>query len=278
MKASVRRMFLVVISFAAILNPRSAFADCATATVDLNQLMEFAMDYDGTPDIWPSGRAVISPRHEHKSSPSVVLEIQGADPHPGGFVTARLRVLRGNALQGIHARVSWDRNSLLLEGSQPGGVLRSAGGAFAFGVTEGKDFVEIDAAVLGAGRSLEGSGELAVLSFRARSFVARPRLVEVDLRDSANRSVASDGGPTTAQGAAASIHTRGSMIESQRVEFYPNGEAGAPSLVLPIDRPGPLTVQLWDRECRVLHTLCQLPVSPTESTLPPQPAPGTKVE
>jgi parallel beta-helix repeat protein len=152
--------------------------------IDFEDLMIFSMNYNSVaPRIsTPSGS---------EPSEELAVELSGGrrevgagEVHP---VVVRLRN-PGQGVKGTSVEVVYDRTVVELTGVRSGGVFGTSQQGF-FGYREGEGRVRIDCAVLGVDRTVEHSGDVAVLEFRGlRSGESHVRLESGVIRDGENAS------------------------------------------------------------------------------------------
>jgi hypothetical protein len=152
--------------------------------VGFEDLMIFAINFGNVSLMAGSPEAVL----EFPEMRLVIDQAEGPDDDP---IVARLVLERNRSLvKGIHAAVEFDNGSLgLLEVSR-GSLLGSQASPVFFIYQEGEGEIHIDLAGLGSDRTIQGSGEVAVLRFSKREAVASlPELSCVDLRGPGNRQL-----------------------------------------------------------------------------------------
>ncbi len=110
------------------------------------------------------------------------------DPVDGGTLVARL-VLEGNTsiTKAVHAVLDYDRDALRLVGVGRGALLGDQSARAFQAHDDAPDGLVIDSAILGRGRTIVGSGDLATLRFEVVRPRSAPSIVLGDLRDDANR-------------------------------------------------------------------------------------------
>jgi hypothetical protein len=130
--------------------------------IDFEDLMIFSMNYNS-----------VAPRIDVPSgsepSSELALEVRGNTQgvSAGEEMVVVLRLANnGQAVKGASMEVTFNPGVLVLVGAEAGPVFgSSAQGFFAYRENSGR--IRIDQAVLGTGRTVEHSGDLAVLRFRA---------------------------------------------------------------------------------------------------------------
>jgi hypothetical protein len=152
--------------------------------IDFEDLMMFAINFGqvSLAGTMPAAELAVSDRVEEH--PLLAL-VRDPAQQPGSL-TARL-FLRQNtaAVKGIHAVVTYDQSKgELLDVSQ--GSLLLGGNIFFRQLTQGSDLV-VDAAIMGQGETITGSGEVAVLRFKVKGAGLSPALTRSDLRGRDNQ-------------------------------------------------------------------------------------------
>ncbi len=132
--------------------------------VDFEDLIIFAMNYGV---VGPAGKRtpqVILAGKTEAASPTLRLEGSLDDE---GFFTASL-ILDGNVdeVKGASVEVLFDENTLEFVGARPSDAL-AGGGSFFMGDRVSRGDARVDLSALGMERTIHGSGEIAVLTFRA---------------------------------------------------------------------------------------------------------------
>lgn len=213
--------------------------------IGFEDLMIFAMNY-GVVSLaragWPESAGAQAGR------PVLRWEVD-APVGAGAEYGARL-VLDGNvdAVKGLRARVVFDGARVVLVQAAAGEFLEEQG-AF----VRGRDVAggwEIDAAALGDGNVLLGSGVVARLRFRAMGVGAPPRLVDSLLRDCGNRPI--DEAGTRLPGA---VRAPGSAPGGTTLRVQPNPAHGSAEIRLDVARSGRIRVSLHDAAGRRVRCL-----------------------
>ncbi len=148
--------------------------------VNFEDLMMFAINYGQVG--MPSG-----PRTPHAAGDADVVALRGPATVDAGATFDVSVVLHGvGDLQGLSAKLAWDP-AVAEPVSVTAGELLASWNGVALSPEPGA----VDAAVLGAGATMDGDGILATVTFRART-AGNPRvtLASVTGRDGANRPVA----------------------------------------------------------------------------------------
>ncbi len=117
----------------------------------------------------------------------LALSLAPLGTNSAGDVEIALR-LTGNIdeVKGLSAVVAYEPIRLEFVRARTSDTMRVAVADIFFWHGAGDGTVEIDLAVLGRGLTIGGSGELAVLTFRALSGGRSPRIVSADVRDGSN--------------------------------------------------------------------------------------------
>jgi hypothetical protein len=129
--------------------------------VEFEDLLIFAMNY-----------SVVSPRAvpflPGQSTRALALELNAGEPGEDGTVEVGLRLV-GNAdqVKGLKAVVAFDPGELEFVEARLSSAMYSPLAPVFFWYGSGEGSVQVDLAVLGAGVTVGGSGEVAVLTFRA---------------------------------------------------------------------------------------------------------------
>ncbi len=152
--------------------------------IDFDDLVLFGINFGEV-------AAPIPPREiAPDENPQLVLSVgeMSADQET---VTARLSLV-GNAssVKGIHSVAAYDPAKVTLIDVGAGDHLADQPGIVFFEHQVGAQAVTIDAVIIGRDLTFSGSGEIAVLRFKAHTPGAMPKLVLVDLRDDQNRFLA----------------------------------------------------------------------------------------
>jgi len=215
--------------------------------IDFEDLMMFAINFTTVTFASPADLAI--PRVVEY--PRLVLQVDERGEEVRDVVVARV-VLRGNrrAVKGIHAQVLYDAAGLELVNLTQGELVEAQRQRVFYESLRQNGSVMIDCAVLGARTSFEGSGDVAVLTFRIRGTVVEfARLADVSLRDMANQEISTDvrvvPGSTLA----------GSPIERLGVTAFPNPFRGTTRIDLSMPNSGRASVQIYDISGRLVRTL-----------------------
>jgi hypothetical protein len=150
--------------------------------VNFEDLILFAINYGQVSA--PQARAV-----PVAAGPNALSLEAPATVSAGETFTVTLHLTGAGDLQGLSTQLGWDAAVAELLSVEAGALVTSQGGVV---LSSGPG--NVDAALLGAGRTFAGEGALAAVRFRARSS-GDPRVAieKVDARDGMNRSVALTG-------------------------------------------------------------------------------------
>lgn len=158
--------------------------------IGFEDLMIFGMNYElvGVAGEQPHA---IAPAPHGAEQPQLVLvwdEPSAAGPESGR--TARLR-LEGNetAVKGLRAVIAWEDRTLELADVSWGELFDQQAAMIFRTHREFGGELRIDAAAIGTGLTVQGSGDVAILRFRGAEVLidAGPQLARADLRDVQNR-------------------------------------------------------------------------------------------
>jgi hypothetical protein len=157
----------------------------------------------------------------------------------GATFVATLRLAGAGDLQGLSVQLGWDRAVAEPVAVEAGALIVSQDG-IVLSARPGN----ADAALLGAGRGIQGEGVLATVSFRARaSGDPRVTLASVDARDAANRRV-------PLAGAAP-------VVGTALAPAAPNPFARTTTLSFTLGRAGPVELAIYSVDGRRVATLAQ---------------------
>jgi len=158
----------------------------------------------------------------------------------GELFTASLRLGGAGNLQGLSARLDWDRRVAEPLEVRPGALIESQGGV----VFSGRAGV-VDAALVGAReRGLAGDGVLATVTFRALAAGAPGvTIASVDARDLRNRKTTLGRGRPVAR------------VATSFMPAAPNPFQGATTLAFSLARPGPVELAIFSVDGRRVRTL-----------------------
>jgi hypothetical protein len=165
-----------------------------------------------------------------------------AQVEAGEVFAVGLRFGGAGNLQGLSARLDWDRRVVEPLEVRPGALVESQGGV----VLSGKPGV-VDAALIGArARGLAGDGVLATVTFRALAAGAPGvTIASVDARDLRNRKTSLGGGrPATPVPAVTAL-----------MPAAPNPFRGATTLAFSLARPGAVELAIFAVDGRRVRTL-----------------------
>jgi len=186
--------------------------------------------------------------------PTLVLTLDATGP--AGRLTGRL-VLEDNGrlVKGVHSALSFDRNRLRLVDVRQGELLDSQSSFVFFKPLDTESGAIVDAAIFGQGQTLEGSGEVAVLTFEVVSQGAFPTLTEAVLRDRNNqpavrRAVESGpgGGSTLASGTE--LPSRLELVGAR-----PNPFDASTQIVFRLPQATEVQLRVYDVKGRLVRTL-----------------------
>lgn len=154
-------------------------------TIDFEDLVIFSVNYNSVAPriVAPAGSV---PANE------LALELQGNNRNiiAGEQMTVTLRLAsNGQPVKGSSVELRYNPASLELVSVEPG-ILFGSGGQGFFAFREDGDRIRIDQAILGTGRALEFSSDLAVIRFMAvRSGEARVSLESATMRNGENQEL-----------------------------------------------------------------------------------------
>jgi hypothetical protein len=196
--------------------------------------------------------------------PELVLTVDGQQVKPGEILTARL-LLEGNevAVKGLHSVIAYEARELELLDVVWGGLLSDYGPGIFCRHMSGEGTVVLDAAVLGQGLTLHGSGEVAVLQFRAHGSDALPSLDVADLRGVNNRFLNLVAEPVTVKPVPGSDE----ITQPLRTEFLgarPNPFLGTTEIVFSLATETAVSLRIYDAGGRLVRTLVDGAMSPGE--------------
>jgi hypothetical protein len=227
--------------------------------VEFEDLMMFAINFGQVTRDAPG-----APEEIVFETPSLALVVDATDH--AGRLTARL-ILDDNveAVKGIHSVVSFDRERLELIEVRQGELLDGQGPVF-FANLDHEEGAVVDAAVMGRGRTVSGSGEVAELHFRVLMPGARPGLVEADLRNRSNGSVGrrTEGGIEVAGADRSSPEVTGVPTRIELVGARPNPFGASTEIVFRLPQATAVSLDIYDVSGRLVRTLIDRVVAPGE--------------
>jgi hypothetical protein len=189
-----------------------------------------------------------------QSTPQVMErpEVELAVEEDAGVVTARVR-LRGNreSVKGLHVAVSYGEG-LEFMGLTRGSVWLGQGGPVFFEHRAGVKVVEVDGAVMGAGATLHGSGEVCEMRFRVVGESGVARLAEADLRDRANRRLELRAVPKRYDGDKV---VESAELRHLELGIRPNPSCGSTEIAYGLPSGGHVKVKIYDAGGRLVRTL-----------------------
>jgi hypothetical protein len=217
-------------------------------TVQFEDLMMFAINY-GQVSLLASGGARTLER------PWLALEFEEGSSERTDVVRARL-VLKGNreSVKGIHAAISCP-SGLEFEGMSGGRLLKDQSGpVFLEHLAEG-GLLQVDAALLGRGQTLHGSGDVVELRFRVVGTVETlPGLYEVDLRSVSNRTLDRDMSPELGLDDTRGERP-GETVARVELSARPNPFSGGTHLRLSLPHSTPVKLRIYSVSGQLVETL-----------------------
>jgi len=215
--------------------------------VQFEDMMIFALNYGQVSLAPPSPAAALE-------SPYLELQVTAASPRELRAVL----FLRGNesSTKGVHAVIGFDPTAVQVQEVLPGRLV--SGASFFKALPEARGLT-VDLAQLGVGAALPGSGELAVLRFRARDAQAAPRLVEQVLRGVRNEPVgagARDRGAAAVQPGTPEITAgAGEAVDVLLLPARPNPFTGSTSIDFVLQRAVRVELRVFDAAGRLVRAL-----------------------
>ncbi|MBZ0268541.1 T9SS type A sorting domain-containing protein [bacterium] len=226
--------------------------------VEFEDLMMFAINYGVV------GRIPGTPGEMPVENPQLALVVDST-PAAGGTMAARL-VLSDNvrSVKGIHSDVSFDASRLELVSVAQGSLLADQAASVFFKDLPSDGAVVVDAAVMGRDLTVQGSGDVAVLTFRVIASGAAPVLEDAALRGRDNRRA---GRPVTpvlvetpaSQPAAVSVPERLELLAAR-----PNPFSKSTDIVFRLPATSPVSVKIYDVTGRHVRTLVDRTMTPGE--------------
>jgi hypothetical protein len=216
--------------------------------INFEDLMVFAMNFML---VGLTGEAPVASAGAPGESPMLQLQV---DEPIDGTLTAHL-MLNGNesATKGVHAVVVYDTGSLTLQQVLGGELLEQNGSPF-FMHRDAGGAITLDAAAVGQGTTLNGSGEVASLRFVVLGGNASPTLGISDLRGVLNRSLSAATDVTTDGEPAAAPESRGPM-RTELLGIRPNPFTGSTEVRFSLAAPQAVSVRIYDAGGRLIRTL-----------------------
>jgi hypothetical protein len=216
-------------------------------TIGFEDLMIFAMNYML---VGLAGEAPVVSAAPTGERPQLQLQV---DEPIEGTVTAHL-MLTGNvsATKGVHAIVVYDPASLALRQVTAGTLLDQNGNPF-FVHRDAGGAITLDAAAIGQGRTLRGSGEVATLRFAVLGGNAMPALGATDLRGVLNHPLDAST-DVTSDGQAAAPESR-DPLRTELLGIRPNPFTGATEIHFSLAAPQAVSVRIYDAGGRLVRTL-----------------------
>ncbi len=218
--------------------------------VEFEDLMMFAINHTEV-----SANHGDAPVLDAADMPELVLALSERSPRAGQTLTAWIRLENNDALvKGLHSVVSFDERHLELRDVTIGKLLENQSEQTFFKTLDAPDGVLVDAAVIGAGKAIIGTGEVAELSFRVRVDGALPKLAEIALRDCWNRNVGDAPGEWEGE---ESTHVVSGDIPSRLtlVGARPNPFTAGTAIAFDLPEALPVTIEVFDVNGRLVRTL-----------------------
>ncbi|MEZ4649388.1 MAG: FlgD immunoglobulin-like domain containing protein [Candidatus Eisenbacteria bacterium] len=227
--------------------------------VNFEDLIMFAINYGEVGLTEPLENAIDLAPH---GSEVPTLALHRAAVMADGTVQAQLVLSQADVVQGAHARITFDPTQMELLEVRQGSLITDQGANVFFGTIEAEGSVSIDAAALGTGNTIHGSGEYATLVFRVTEAGAQPALVDVSLRNSQNRELGkSTDEPETAgdgrvtQPTTPALETRTAPTASMALGATPNPFHGTTTVRFQLAEASPVRVQVLDVSGRLVRTI-----------------------
>ncbi|MBU1950685.1 MAG: hypothetical protein KJ927_18375 [Candidatus Eisenbacteria bacterium] len=221
--------------------------------INFEDLMMFAINFNTVSFTGGSQLAEV-PKGGLKPA-SLALQMDQHSLLPGSDIQVRL-LLSDNTIEvkGIHTQIDFDSATLELLGIEEGSLLSEQGSMIFFKDLPADKGVVIDAAVLGEGEALNGSGEVAILYFRVRTPGARPSLSVAELRGRWNQPL---GISETALEAKEDGDVRPLAIgsECRFLGARPNPFGGATVVMFDLPAADQVALKIYDVKGRLVRTL-----------------------
>ncbi|MBZ0268540.1 right-handed parallel beta-helix repeat-containing protein [bacterium] len=226
--------------------------------IQFEDLMMFAINHGEV------SRIPGSPGEMPIENPQLALVVDST-PSAGGTMTARL-VLSENArsVKGIHSDVSFDASRLELQSVTQGSLLADQAASVFFKDLPSDGAVVVDAAVMGRDLTVQGSGDVAVLTFRVIASGAAPVLEDAALRGRDNRRAGRPVTPVLAetpasQPAAVSVPERLELLAAR-----PNPFSKSTDIMFRLPATSAVSVKIYDVTGRHVRTLVNRTLAPGE--------------
>jgi hypothetical protein len=223
--------------------------------VQFEDLMMFAINFGQV-----SFLAGSAPRAVERPELAITLE-RGQN---NDLVRAAVLLKRNTvSVKGLQTVVSYDRSQLEFVRIVRGGLLDRQSAPVFFEHMVDAEGVHVDAAVMGRGLTMSGSGEIAVLEFRAVGTVtAGPDLRVAELRDRFNRSLAIDAGRDVMGDDDADSEPEadftGALVE---MNASPNPFSGGTRISFAVPAASSVSLRIYDVKGRLVETLVSGAVS-----------------
>jgi hypothetical protein len=222
--------------------------------VDFEDLMVFAMNYGQVSFAGP-----IPSQDQAGPGGTPFLAIQYEPVTAKGILVAHLMLRKNTAeVKGSHAVISYDPERIeVLEVCQ-GRLLQGQNGVF-FHHLPGTGAVTIDAAALGQGIAIQGSGEVAVIRVRLFPGSGRLQLKTADLRDLVNGCISAN--PTGTQpgsngsGQAPLALARATAPKTPVPLARPNPFGQSTTIEFRLPEEGTITVRIFNAAGAMVRTL-----------------------
>jgi len=219
------------------------------SVIGFEDLMVFAMNYmlvglagtspivsAGSPSEWP------------------VLQLQVDEPIDGTRTAHLMLTGNASATKGLHAVVAYDPGALALQQVTPGELLEQNGHPF-FIHRDSGGAITLDAAAIGLGTTLSGSGEIASLRFQILDGSAVPVLDATDLRGVLNQSL--QAATDVTGGEQATAPAARDPWRTELLGIRPNPFTGSTEVHFSLAAPQAVTVRIFDASGRLVRTLLE---------------------
>lgn len=213
--------------------------------IQFEDLMMFALNF-GQVSLLASPPAA-------QDHPRLSLRFDRPGTEASDILTARL-VLDGNVstVKGVHGEVGFSQAGLSLIGVERGALLGGQPAPVFFENLATGGAIQVDLAALGRSQPLQGSGELAVLSFQMTGEVsARPYLARADMRDCKNRAI----GRRFEPGQAGDQAPQAAAAVGLSLKAHPNPFAGSTDLAFAVPGATRLSLKVYDIKGRLVATV-----------------------